>query len=93
MTTEKIKILGKKYYERIVEIRHRIHMYPELSFQEFETSKLVANELRKVGIEVQEGIAGTGVVGLIRGGKPGKTVLLRADMDALEIEEEADVPL
>ncbi len=92
MTTEKIKILGKKYYERIVEIRHRIHMYPELSFQEFETSKLVANELRKVGIEVQEGIAGTGVVGLIRGGKPGKTVLLRADMDALEIEEEADVP-
>lgn len=92
MTTEKIKALGEKYYDRIVSIRHDIHMYPELAFQEFRTSKLVAEELKKIGIEVQEGIAQTGVVGLIRGSRPGKTILIRADMDALEIEESVDVP-
>mgnify|MGYP000927233153 CR=1 FL=1 len=92
MNTEKIKNLSKKYYDRIVEIRHRIHMHPELAFQEHETSKLIANELMRMGIEVQNGIAKTGVVGLIKGEKPGKTILLRADMDALEVQEAADVP-
>lgn len=91
MTTEKIKTLGKKHYNKIVEIRHKIHMYPEIAFQEYKTSKLVADELRKMGIEVEEFVAKTGVVGLIKGGKPGKTILLRADMDALEIQEDVDV--
>lgn len=92
MTTKIIKELGKKYYDAIVKIRHEIHMHPEIAFQEYQTSQIVANELRNMGIEVKEKIAQTGVIGLIRGGKPGKTILLRADMDALEIDENVNVP-
>ena len=91
MYTKKIKTLVGKYYEEGVRIRHELHMYPEISFQEEKTAKLVADKLTELGIEVQTGIVKTGVIGLIRGGKPGKTVLLRADMDALSMTEEADV--
>jgi amidohydrolase len=62
-------------------------MYPELGFEEVETSKLVSGWLRQFGLEVKTGIAKTGVVGLLRGKEPGKTVAIRADMDALPIEE------
>ncbi len=67
-------------------------MNPELGFEEVETSRTIADQLEKVGIEVKRNVAKTGVVGLIKGKYPGKTVLLRADMDALLIEEEADIP-
>ena len=60
-------------------------------FNEFKTSEIIVNELEKLGIKVQKNIAKTGVVGLIEGKYPGKTVLLRADMDALKIQEQADV--
>ena len=67
-------------------VRRRLHQYPELSNKEFETSKFIQSELEAMGIEYKV-VSGTGVVGLIRGSQPGKTVMLRADMDALAIEE------
>ncbi|MGQ9693850.1 MAG: M20 metallopeptidase family protein [Thermodesulfobacteriota bacterium] len=76
----------------LIEIRRTIHMYPELGFEEVKTSQLVAQWLEKFGLEVKTGIAQTGVVGLLKGAKPGKTVAIRADMDALPIEEANDIP-
>lgn len=75
-----------------IAVRRQLHMHPELGFQEFATSRLVAERLSALGLEVQTGIAGTGVIGLLHGARPGKTVLLRADMDALPIDEANDVP-
>jgi amidohydrolase len=78
----------------VIADRRHFHQHPELGFQEFETAKVVAERLRSLGVEdVRTGIAVTGVTGLIRGTKPGpgKVVLLRADMDALPIQEENDV--
>jgi amidohydrolase len=89
------KLLNKeleKIKEQLISIRRRIHQNPELSNREFETSKFVSNYLRKLGLEVKTGIAHTGVVGLLRGYSNGKTVALRADMDALPIQELNDVP-
>lgn len=77
----------------VVADRRFLHEHPELGFQEFETAKFVAERLRSLGLdEVQTGVAITGVVGILHGRRPGKTVLLRADMDALPIEEANDVP-
>ena len=87
---QKLNDLWEKYYKKVYDIRHQIHMNPELGFEEYETSKLVASELEKLGIEVTKNVAKTGVVGLIKGGYSGKTVALRADMDALRINEEGD---
>ena len=78
--------------EQVVLDRRHLHMHPELRFQEFKTAAFVAERLRLLGLQVQTGIGGTGVVALLRGGRPGKTVMLRADMDALPILEETDVP-
>lgn len=88
---ENIKRLSNKYYEKTKKIRELIHMYPEDGFLELKTSKLIADELGKLGLEVKSNVAKTGVVGLLRGNKPGKTVMLRADMDAIKLEEKADV--
>jgi amidohydrolase len=77
---------------QVVAWRRDIHEHPELSNQEVRTGKLVADALRKMGIEVREGVAHTGVVGVLRGGKPGPVVALRADMDALPVTEEVDLP-
>ena len=88
----KIQALSKKFAPEIIDIRRHIHANPELSYQEFETAKYVANQLRKTGIEPQVGIAETGVVGLIKGVNPEfKTIALRADMDALPIQETNEV--
>lgn len=78
--------------DSIVVDRRAIHRHPELAYEERRTAELVARRLRELELDVQEGIGTTGVVGLLRGARPGKTVLLRADMDALPIEEprEAD---
>ncbi len=81
-----------KIKERLISIRRQIHQNPELSNREFETSKFVADYLRELGLEVKTGIAHTGVIGLLRGYSNGKTVALRADMDALPIQELNDVP-
>lgn len=72
--------------------RRDLHEHPELSNREFRTSKLVAEELRKLGYEVRTGIAHTGVTGVLRGGKPGPKLAIRADMDALPVTEEVDLP-
>jgi amidohydrolase len=77
-----------KLAKRLSKIRRQIHMYPELGFEEKRTSDLVAATLRQAGIEVRRGVAKTGVVGLLRGARRGKTVAFRADMDALPITEQ-----
>ncbi|MCB0741586.1 MAG: M20 family metallopeptidase [Chitinophagaceae bacterium] len=89
---EKIKKLANDYFQEHVEIRHHLHAHPELSYQEFETSKFVQQILQALGIPF-EVKATTGVVGLIEGKNPdSRIVALRADMDALPILEENDVP-
>ncbi|MFQ5693805.1 MAG: M20 family metallopeptidase, partial [Nitrospinota bacterium] len=77
--------------EQAVEIRRDLHAHPELGFQEERTAGIVADRLRDLGLEVTTGVAKTGVVGLLRGGRPRKTVMVRADMDALPIQEENEV--
>ena len=72
--------------------RRDIHQHPELSNREVRTAKLVADHLRSLGIEVKTGVAKTGVVGVLRGGRPGPVVALRADMDALPVVEEVELP-
>jgi amidohydrolase len=79
-------------YSEMVDIRRDLHMNPELSFQEKRTPKFIANYLKDLGLEVKTNVGGNGVVGYLKGGKPGKTIALRADFDALPIEDEKDVP-
>lgn len=76
----------------VIEWRRDLHAHPELSTEEVRTAKMVAAQLRSLGMEVKEGVARTGVVGVLRGGKPGPVVALRADMDALPVTEEVDLP-
>jgi amidohydrolase len=76
----------------LIEIRRTIHMYPELGFQEVKTSELVSESLKRLGLDVKSGWAKTGVVGFLKGREPGKTVALRADMDALPLAEANPVP-
>ncbi len=77
---------------KLIEWRRYLHEHPELSNREVNTAAYVAAHLKKLGIEVQTGVAKTGVVGLLKGGKPGPVVALRADMDALPVKERADLP-
>jgi amidohydrolase len=77
---------------RVIEWRRHIHQYPELSNREFKTAEYISKHLKALGYEVQTGIAKTGVVGILRGGKPGPVVALRADMDALPVPERVNVP-
>lgn len=91
MTTERIRKLSNDYYDKIVNIRHEIHEHPELGYEEHQTAQLIIEVLTSLDIEIKTNIAKTGVVGLIKGNGPGKTVLLRADMDALPIQEDTDV--
>lgn len=77
---------------RMIEIRHDIHQHPELGNRETRTAELIAKELTRLGMEVRTGVAHTGVVGVLRGGKPGPVVALRADMDALPVTEISDFP-
>lgn len=77
---------------KVIQWRHHIHQNPELSNREFKTADYIARHLESLGLEVQTGIAHTGVVGLLKGTKPGKVVALRADMDALPVVERNDLP-
>ena len=77
---------------KVVAWRRDIHQHPELGNRETRTAKLVADHLTKLGLEVRTGVAHTGVVAVLRGGKPGPVVALRADMDALPVTEEVDLP-
>ena len=90
---DRIKALSKKYFPRVIELRRQIHANPELSWEEYQTSRLVSDELRNMpGMEVFTGIAKTGVIGILKGNKPdSKCIALRADMDALPIHEQNTV--
>lgn len=89
----RIKELSQNIHQDIIAVRRHIHAHPELSYEEHETSAYVAEYLRNIGLEPSENIAGTGLTALIRGKDPDSNVMaLRADMDALPIFEENDVP-
>jgi len=89
---EEVDQLSKAIEPKVIEWRRNIHQNPELSNREFKTAEKVAAHLRSLGIEVQTGIAHTGVVGVLKGAKPGPVVGLRADMDALPVKERVDIP-
>jgi carboxypeptidase Ss1 len=82
----------KSFEPKIIQLRREVHSKPELSYKELNTSRLVEEELKKIGIEVRSGVGGTGVVGMLRGVQRGKVVALRADMDALPVEEQVELP-
>jgi amidohydrolase len=84
--------LAARVLPKVVAWRRDIHQHPELSNREVRTAKLVADHLTSLGIEVKTGVARTGVVGVLKGGKPGPVVALRADMDALPVTELVDLP-
>ena len=88
----KIKRLSEKIEAKVIEWRRHIHQNPELSNREFETAKYIESHLKNLGITVQTGVAKTGVVGILKGEKPGKVVALRADMDALPVTERNNLP-
>jgi amidohydrolase len=75
---------------KVIEWRRDFHQHPELSNREFKTAEKIAEHLKSLGIEVQTGVAKTGVVGLLKGNFPGKVVALRADIDALPVTERND---
>jgi amidohydrolase len=79
-------------YEDMVVIRRHLHMNPELSFKEEKTAQYINDFYADLGVEVRTGVGGNGVVARVKGGRPGKTVALRADFDALPIQDEKDVP-
>lgn len=89
---KKISDLSKAVESKVIEWRRDIHQNPELSNREFKTGEKIAKHLESLGIEVHTGVAKTGVVGVLKGGKPGKVVALRADMDALPVTERVDLP-
>jgi amidohydrolase len=88
----KIDQSADKIESKVIDWRRDFHEHPELSNQEFRTAKVIADHLRSLGMEVTEGVAITGVVGVLKGGKPGPMVGLRADMDALPVTERVDLP-
>ena len=90
--TAKINSAADKIEQKCIAWRRDIHQNPELGNHEFRTAKLIAEHLRSLGIEVKERVGKTGVVGILKGGKPGKCVALRADMDGLPIIERNDLP-
>lgn len=89
---KKISDFSNAIESKVIEWRRDIHQNPELSNREFKTGEKIAKHLESLGIEVHTGVAKTGVVGVLKGGKPGKVVALRADMDALPVTERVDLP-
>jgi amidohydrolase len=92
ITPESISTAATKIEQKVIAWRHDFHEHPELGNQEFRTAEIIAKHLQALGIEVQTKIGVTGVVGILKGGKPGPVVALRADMDGLPVEEKNDLP-
>ncbi|HEX7832639.1 MAG TPA: amidohydrolase [Thermoanaerobaculia bacterium] len=88
----RINDAAKRLEPSVIACRRDLHEHPELGNRETRTAKIVADKLKSLGIDVKTGVAHTGVIGLLKGGKPGKVVALRADMDALPVTEQVDVP-
>lgn len=86
-----IRQRAQELLPELISVRRHLHMHPELSFEETETAKFISNRLTELGISHQTGIAGNGITGIISASHPGKTIALRADMDALPILEKNDV--
>ena len=91
-TRDKINSAADKIENKCISWRRDIHQHPELGNNEVRTAKLIADHLRSLGIEVKEKVGKTGVVGILKGAKPGKCIALRADMDALPIVERVNLP-
>src|SRR6056297_4053015 len=89
---ETLKEQAQAAEPQVIEWRRHFHEHPELSNREFETAEKVAEELRAMGLEVETGIAHTGIIAHLEGGKPGPLVALRADMDALPVTERVELP-
>ena len=89
---KRIKALAETLAPELIDLRRDIHANPELGLRETRTSALVADHFRKLGLEVRTGYATTGVIGILKGGKPGPVVAMRGDMDALPITEETGLP-
>ncbi len=87
-----IHSLADDVYSRVVELRRTLHRHPELAFEEEETARTIADALADLPLTIHTGIARTGIIAVLEGGQPGPTISLRADMDALPIQEENDVP-
>ncbi len=87
-TTSAIAAITAEIEAALIEVRRDLHAHPELAFEEVRTAGVVARELTRLGIAHETGIAVTGVVGTIKGGRPGPTLVIRADMDALPIHEQ-----
>jgi len=92
ITGAQLDAAAKAIESNTIEWRRDLHAHPELSNREVRTAEQIASQLRALGIETKTGVGVTGVVGLLRGGKAGRTVGLRADMDALPVTEQTDVP-
>jgi len=90
--TNKIDVAADKIESKCIIWRRDIHEHPELGNNEYRTAKLIADHLRSLGIEVKENVGKTGVVGILKGAKPGPCIGLRADIDALPIVEKVDLP-
>jgi amidohydrolase len=89
---KQVSAAADKIEGKCIEWRRTLHENPELGNREFKTSKLIADHLKKLGLDVKENVAKTGVVALLRGGKPGPCIALRADMDALPVVERVNIP-
>jgi amidohydrolase len=92
VTSSELNRAARAIEPKVIETRRDLHTHPELSNRETRTAAVVAKRLKALGLEVRTGIGITGVAGLLRGGKPGRTIALRADMDALPVTERTDVP-
>jgi amidohydrolase len=90
--TDAIETAVSKIESKCIAWRRDLHQHPELGNREFRTAKLIADHLRSLGLEVKENVAHTGVVGILKGSKPGPVIGLRADMDALPVTERGDLP-
>ena len=92
MSRELVESIAMQMKEQLLAYRHYLHENPELSFQEFNTSRFIKEKLQELNIPILEGITGTSILGELDSGIPGPTILIRADMDALPIQEENDWP-
>src|SRR5688572_23609924 len=92
VTQQQLDSAAAKVDSKVIAWRRDIHQNPELSNREVRTAQLVADHLKKLGLEVKTGIAHHGLTAVLKGGKPGPTIALRADMDANPVAEEVDVP-
>ena len=88
----KVEQMAADINDEVVSLRRHFHEHPELSNREFETAKRIAEECKKLGLEVETGVAITGVIGVLDSGKPGPTIALRADIDGLPVTERTPIP-